>query len=65
MFLTATLAKMSQNIFAYFSVLEHSASFSLFEKKKTYFGCGHGVEKFQYFMKISGKMFLTDSLAEM
>ena len=33
-FLTETIAKMSQNIFAYFSVAEHSASFSLFKKKK-------------------------------
>ena len=31
--LTDTLAKMSQNIFAHFSVSEHSASFSLFQKK--------------------------------
>ena len=33
MFLTDTLAKMPQNIFAYYSVSEYSASFSLFEKK--------------------------------
>ena len=34
-FLTDTLAKMSQNIFVYFSVSEHSASFS---EKNTYLG---------------------------
>ena len=39
--LTESPAKISQNIFAYFSVSEHSAPF-LFEKK-TYFGCGKGV----------------------
>ena len=38
-FLTDTLAKMSQHILAYFSVSEHSASFS---EKKTYFGYGQG-----------------------
>ena len=32
-FLTDFLAKMSQNIFAYLSISEHSASFSLFEKQ--------------------------------
>ena len=32
MFLTDTLAKMSQNIIAYFSISEHSASF-FFRKK--------------------------------
>ena len=32
-FLTDTLANMSQNIFAYFSISEHSASFYLFQKK--------------------------------
>ena len=31
--LTDTLAKLSQNIFAYFSVSEHSASFSLHKTK--------------------------------
>ena len=36
MFLTDTLAKMSQNIFAYFSISEHSASFSHFQKKKLF-----------------------------
>ena len=33
MFLTDTLAKISQNIFAYISISEHSSSFSLFQKK--------------------------------
>jgi len=33
-FLTGTLAKISQNIFAYFSISEHSASISLLQKKK-------------------------------
>ena len=32
-FITDTLAKMSQNIFAYFSISEHSAYFSLFQNK--------------------------------
>ena len=32
-FLTDTLAKMSLNIFAYFSIPEHSASFSYFSEK--------------------------------
>ena len=32
-FLTDTLAKMAQHIFAYFSVSEHSASFSLLQQK--------------------------------
>ena len=41
-FLTDTLAKVSQNIFAYCSILEYSAFFSLFQKKNTYFGYGHG-----------------------
>ena len=36
-FLTRALAKMSQNIFAYFSVLEHCTSFLLFHKKKHLF----------------------------
>ena len=31
-FITDTLAKISQNIFAYFSISEHSASSSLFQK---------------------------------
>ena len=37
MFLTDT------PFFAYFSVLENSASFSLFKKKKNYIGCGQGL----------------------
>ena len=32
-FFTDTVAKMSQNIFAYFSISEHSASFLFFRKK--------------------------------
>ena len=40
-FLTDTFAKMLQNIFAYFSVSEHSAPF-LFFRKNTYFGYGQG-----------------------
>ena len=32
-FLTDTLAKMAQHILAYFSVSEHSASFSLLQQK--------------------------------
>ena len=39
-FLTDTLEKMSQNIFAYFSVSDHSAYFSLL---KTFIGFGQGV----------------------
>ena len=39
-FLSDTLPKMSQNIFAYFSVSEYSASFSLFKKKKKLFWPG-------------------------
>ena len=40
-FLTDILAKMSQNIFAYLSISEHSASFfSFLDKKNTY---GQGV----------------------
>ena len=35
-FLTDTLAKMSQNISAYFSISEHFASLSLFQKKHTF-----------------------------
>ena len=43
-FLTDTLAKMSQNISAYFSISEHFASLSLFQKKThIYFGYGQGV----------------------
>ena len=38
MFLTDTLSKMSQNIFAYFSISEHFASFSLFQKRTPIFG---------------------------
>ena len=36
MFLTDTLAKTSQNIFASFSISEHSASVSLFKKKNLF-----------------------------
>ena len=41
-FLTATLLKMSQNIFAYFSISEHSAFFSSLFQEKTFFGYGQG-----------------------
>ena len=33
-FLSDTLAKMPQNIFAYLSILDYSASFSIFQKKQ-------------------------------
>ena len=42
-FLTDTLSKMSQNILAYFSISEHFASFSLFQKRKPIFGYSQGV----------------------
>ena len=38
--LTDNLAKRSQNNFASYSISEHSASFSLFQEKNTYFGYG-------------------------
>ena len=41
-FITDTLAKISQNIFAYFSISEHSASSSLFQKKIHLFWFGPG-----------------------
>ena len=41
-FLADTLAKISQNVFAYFSISAHSASFSLFQKKKTILVTGEG-----------------------
>ena len=41
-FLKDTLAKMSQNIFAYFSISDHSASFSLFQKKTPILGMARG-----------------------